>query len=148
MTRTRYNLIPAIAVSALMLLCLSGRTSAQTEKKEAPDSQAKDDFVVPKDGKPGSAMTLDQLQARLSGARAKSEEIRVIHVAPAEEPAPALRHRFWIPAYQRKPGSALLHFSRAMILWHQIPPERRAEVERYSGGDPMPTEQELQGAVE
>ena len=73
-------------------------------------------FVPADDGAPGSTMTLQQLQQ----ARKKSEELpEPIKIQAAKEPSPALKYRFYPARWELKPGSALLHYTRAQILYSQ-----------------------------
>ncbi|MEZ6135238.1 MAG: hypothetical protein R3C53_10040 [Pirellulaceae bacterium] len=87
-------------------------------------------------------MTLDQIQQGPSTNRPRSpvSEDSVLVVRAAADSTPALKYRLWNPDYTLKPGSAQLHFFRAMLLWNQIPSEQRQEIETWSDDEaPQPT---------
>ncbi len=72
-------------------------------------------------------------------------------IEAAAEPVPALRYRLYPAHWDLKPGTAQLHFSRAMILISQSS-QHSKEVERkwadWSSQETNPTDVELKTAVE
>jgi len=101
-------------------------------------------FVPADDGAPGSTMTLQQLQQ----ARKKSEELpEPIKIQAAKEPSPALKYRFYPARWELKPGSALLHYTRAQILYSQLPDEERAKWNKWDEDYDSPAVEQLAAAV-
>ncbi len=97
-------------------------------------------------------MTLDQLglptaSSASAASGASRKLVREWQVHPAGEAQPALRHRFWQPDFARQPGSAQLHFSRALLHWHAWPAKFRQQIENWHAGDEPPTDVELEQAV-
>lgn len=135
------------------LLVLLGATPGQCQIKvlaPVPEDQEiqqpQTEFVPPADGGLGSTMTLKQQGAKVMQARQR-EKTKVLSVQAAAEPDPALKYRLWHPKYQLKPGSAQLHFSRAVILWQAFPQEERYRIDSWSGDEVKPTPRELEDAV-
>jgi hypothetical protein len=95
-------------------------------------------------------MTLEQLQKKKQESpTAEKPRINVLKSEPAGEPTPALRYRMWITPTHRKPGSALLHFSRAMLLCRQIPDETRNRYQEWVADDAnRPSARKLSDAVQ
>ncbi len=102
------------------------------------------------DGQLGSAMTLEQLQKRNSAGKPGKPKVEfpTLHIRPEAEAVPALRIRFWIPRYQRKPGSAELHFARALLQLHEFPAEDRKNWGEWSSDRAEPTDEELAAAID
>lgn len=133
-----------IRAFATIVLLLTSNARAQEIPKEAPKPTFT--FVAAQDGGVGSTMTLQDLQQT---KRKKRAEIisQPVSVQPAAEPVPALRYQFQLPKWNRKAGSALMHYNRAQILFLQIPKEKQHLWQTWSGDDITPTDQELADAV-
>lgn len=139
----QYRLIVALAFCLLQLSTVS--VIAQNVKLLQPAPATTFSFVPAQDGAPGSTMTLQQLQQ----AEKKSEERpEPLKVQPAGEPSPALNYRLYPARWELKPGSALLHFSRAQIMFLQFPKKTQTEWQLWFGDDKTPTDQELATAVD
>lgn len=81
--------------------------------------------VVPAaDGKLGSTMTLTDVREKKSQQRAQKLE-KPVEVSPAGEPVPALRIRLYPQKWELQPGQALLHYTRAQILFSQNPRDKQ-----------------------
>ncbi|MGN6544003.1 MAG: hypothetical protein ACTHK7_03065 [Aureliella sp.] len=89
----------------------------------------------------GSTMTLEQLGASSKQAAEQTEAPLVVHAAA--EPVPALKYRFSPELQQLKPGSALLHYSRAMLMFKNVPLDLRRHID-VGTEEPAPTPAELQ----
>ncbi len=101
-------------------------------------------FVPADDGAPGSTMTLQQLQQ----ARKKSEELpEPIKIQGEKEPSPALKYRFYPARWELKPGSALLHYTRAQMLYSQLPDEERAKWNKWDEDYDSPAVEQLAAAI-
>jgi hypothetical protein len=135
----------SVAVLTFCLLQLSAvSVVAQNVKLLQPAPAPTFSFVPAQDGAPGSTMTLQQLQQ----AQKKSEELPApLQVQPAGEPSPALKYRLYPARWELKPGSALLHYARAQILYLQMPAEKRDEWNEWLADENSPTADELAAAV-
>lgn len=80
----------------------------------------------------GSTMTLEQLGASSKPAAEQAEAPLVVHAAA--EPVPALKYRFSPELQQLKPGSALLHYSRALLMFKNVPLDLRRHVDVEADG--------------
>ncbi len=144
MRHLRVLMTPAI----LMPLLIQSATVAQL-KGVLTVQQA---VAVVADDKPlGSTMTLEDLQ-KTSKQATREQDPPVITVQPAAEPEPALKIRFYPYHWELRPGSALLHFSRAQLMYAQLPGEKPAlwqsrEWLEGEGDGPIPTAQELEKVV-
>ncbi|MCA9063445.1 MAG: hypothetical protein KDA96_10310 [Planctomycetaceae bacterium] len=105
----------------------------------------------------GSAMTLEQLNAAKSQSNSPApavDELPAPHdVMPAAEPVPALRLKFYPEVWERRPGQAALHFSRAVVAMSQIPRESLVQWQSEEwlqgrGEGTLPTDEELETAVQ
>lgn len=76
------------------------------------------------DEKLGSTMTLRDLRRERAKSRAEQLE-SPIKVLPADEPVPALSIQLYPARHELRPGQALLHFTRAQLLFVQNPREKR-----------------------
>ncbi len=104
------------------------------------------DYVPPADGGLGSTMTLAQ-QGKIAANR-KAEEIKIVTTMPAGEPRPALKYRLWKPDFTLRPGSAALHFGRALLMWKDLPGDFRTNVSQWSTGEGTPDREERKRAIE
>jgi len=108
--------------------------------------------AVAADEQLGSTMTLEELQkVHKSGYR--HQESVPITVQPAAEPSPALKLRLYPAPWELKPGSALLHFSRAQLMHRQLPEKVRPlwqsnEWLSGEGEGERPTRKQLKDAVD
>ena len=106
--------------------------------------------VESKDGELGSTMTLQELKQD-KGTPRRFQESKPFDVQPANEPNPPLSIRFYPANWELKPGQALLHFTRAQMLFFEYPAEKRIlwqsnEWQRGEGEKAIPTIDEV-GAV-
>ncbi len=76
----------------------------------------------------GSSITLEQLQAKPRSA-AREQLDPPLTVQPAAEPVPALKLRLYPASWTLKPGSALLHFCRAQIVYRDLSRDQRQKVQ-------------------
>ncbi len=135
---------PIYAVVAMTFALLPFFSAPGMAQNVAILQQPKFSFVPADDGAPGSTMTLQQLQQ----AQKKAEELPPpLKVVAAGEPSPALKYRFYPARWELKPGSALLHYSRAQILYSQMPEDRRAEWNKWLAEENSPTVDQLATAV-
>ena len=100
-------------------------------------------FLPGPDGAAGSAMTLQQLQQARQTQTNATQQPELLRVNPAAEPSPALRYRLYPARWELRPGSALLHFTRAHILLHQFPNEKQKEWQEWSRDENDPSDQDL-----
>lgn len=131
-----------LAMVSAVVIPASAGAQTRTPKKQPSD------YVAPVDGGLGSTMTLEQ-----QGASQKSNPstpIATLKASPAAEPVPSLKYRFWEPEYKLEPGSALLHFSRAMVMWHGFPADYHAKIQQWSFDEDefRPTAAEMAKAVD
>lgn len=150
-------------LSAVCLCCNSGAAqerSLSLNSSGRPPASAVSGSVPASDGKLGSTMTLRQLQQsrdKLQGVHnkpiKKSEPPeKPIDVQPAAEPTPALRLTLYPAKRQLKPGQALLHFTRGLLLYSQMSKEQQnlwqsKEWLQRQGNGAIPTAEELKAAV-
>ncbi|MEQ9407067.1 MAG: hypothetical protein RIK87_05050 [Fuerstiella sp.] len=125
---------------------------SQTFITALPTPVAGGDTAPGDDDRPGSSMTLQQLQQSPQKIRREQEPATIL-VQPAAEPTPALKLRLYPARWNLKPGSALLHYSRAQMLFSQLPEEKRnrwqsPEWTEGSGNGPSPTADELKATVD
>jgi len=138
MTKHPYTLF------AITFVLLQFSTNVTLAQNIAIQPQPTFSFVPADDGAPGSTMTLQQLQQ----AQKKSGELpEPIKFRAAKEPSPALKCRLYPARWELKPGSALLHFTRAQILFLQMPQEKQTEWKKSFFEDKNPTDQELASVV-
>lgn len=95
----------------------------------------------------GSSMTLEQLQAKNS-KRVPEELPPPLKVQSAQEPKPALKIRLYPARWTLKPGSALLHFCRAQMMYLSTPAEWRQKLQSEewlegTGKNEIPTLDEI-----
>lgn len=137
-------LLLAVATLALQL----STAAAQSNSLAGQPSQQQRDYVPPADGGLGSTLTLDQQGA--ASEKVESHPIKTLSAHPAEEPRPALKYRFWQPEYKLQPGSALMHFSRALVMWHGFPADFRSKVQQWSfdEGEKSPSAAEMSKAID
>lgn len=102
-------------------------------------------FVQAQDGKPGSTMTLSELQ---QGPKKAEESVAVLRVRAAAEPTPALRYSLYPSHWDLKPGRAELHFARVLIAISQVPKEKRQEWEQWAPEVRIPSDAQLAEAVQ
>lgn len=113
----------ALLIVLVWLLATPSVTSGQNEETVQSGIAA--------EGQLGSTMTLEQIQARkVLEEEAKATAFRV---TAAPEVQPAFKYRFWRPDFELVPGSAQLHFYRALAHYNQIPSETRQLVESWAG---------------
>ena len=134
-----------VILSSLCLLNttqLSDQSSAVlASNSEPPKGFA---FVPAQDGAVGSTMTLQQLQQ----AQRKTEQPQEpLIVKPAAEPSPALKYRLYPARWELRPGSALLHYARAQMLFSQMPKEKQGEWQMWFSDEKHPADNELALAV-
>lgn len=124
---------------APILIALTISCFAQTVFSQNPEEEL------------GSTMTLEELgiapgKSVQGGVRRKAMD--VVELKAVGESTPALKHRFWVPDFDLRPGSAQVHFGRALLMWHDLPSERRMEIESWDFEDNMPDISEVREAVE
>ncbi|MCA9008931.1 MAG: hypothetical protein KDB01_04245 [Planctomycetaceae bacterium] len=135
----------AVTLLFFVLLQLPGSMAiAQAINVLQPKSAITFAFVSADDGARGSTMTLQELQQ----AQKKSEEIaEPLRIHAAGEPSPALKYRLYPARWELQPGSAVLHYTRAQILFLQLPKETQIQWQMWYGEDKTPTDDELANAV-
>jgi hypothetical protein len=135
---------PTYAIATMTFVLLQLTSAACPAQNVATQPQPAFSFVPADDGAPGSTMTLQQLQQ----AQKKAEELPPpLKVVAAAEPAPALKYRFYPTPWELKPGSALLHFARAQIVFLQFPKESQKEWQLWFSDEKTPSATELASAV-
>ena len=135
---------PTYAIAAMTFALFQFPTAACLAQNTAIQPPPAFSFVTAADGAPGSTMTLQQLQQ----AQKKAEELPPpLQVVAAGEPSPALKYRFYPARWELKPGSALLHFARAQIMFLQLPNESQKEWQLWFGDEKTPSDTELANAV-
>jgi hypothetical protein len=95
----------------------------------------------------GSSITLEQLQAKPRSA-AREQLDPPLTVQPAAEPVPALKLRLYPASWTLKPGSALLHFCRAQIVYRDLSRDQRQKVQTEewldgTGEGEIPSDEEV-----
>lgn len=100
--------------------------------------------VPAQDGQIGSTMTLEQLQQAAKKAEQPPEPMQV---SAAAEPSPALKYRLYPAKWELRPGSALLHYTRAQIMYLQMPEEKRNEWDQWLSQENNPSDGELAAGV-
>ncbi|MCA9049074.1 MAG: hypothetical protein KDA89_10130 [Planctomycetaceae bacterium] len=100
----------------------------------------------------GSTMTLEDLQKKQRDVQ-EVDQFEVLSVQAAAEPVPAIRLRLYPAYWELKPGSALLHFSRAQLLLMQRSEEERNrwQTDEWMNGEgegEKPTTEQLGKTVE
>ena len=131
----------------LLLFLASSTAIAQTDTYKAAHLLT----VFAADEQLGSTMTLEDLQSKSKAAQ-QEELPDAISVEAAAEPVPALKLRFYPERWMLKPGAALLHFSRAQLMFAQFPDDKRElwQSEEWldgTGEGEVPTVQQLEEAV-
>lgn len=101
----------------------------------------------------GSTMTLEDLQKKRGNDPEAAEPLEILKVQAAAEPVPAIRLRLYPAHWELKPGSALLHFSRAQLLLMQRSEDdrNRWQTDEWMNGEgegEKPTTEQLGKAVE
>jgi hypothetical protein len=105
------------------------------------------DFAPPADGDLGSTMTLESLGKR--ARRVEEERQAPVVVRPAAEPLPALKYRGWPADRDLRPGSAQLHYYRAVAHYMRIPREDRARIDKqWFSDEPHPGDEQRQQLVQ
>lgn len=95
----------------------------------------------------GSTMTLEQMQQR--SKKVAVQEMEEVHrVEPSGEPVPALKYRLYPAKWELKPGSALMHYNRAIIAFLQLSVDQRLKLQSPewisgTGDGSKPTVEEL-----
>lgn len=139
-----------IAVLLVGLACSSSGWSQVAVTVDEPQSNVGDSSPISNSSHElGTMATLEQLRA----ARSQAEEssTTVLSVEAAKEPVPPLRFRLWKPNYELQPGSAQLHFYRALTQMYQLPSEYVAQVEDWAGDftdSNAPSSQQVEQALE
>ena len=128
---------------ALLALCMPQLVHAQSQASGMPDTGFT--FVSAQDGELGSTMTLSQLQ---QAQKIAEEPVKPLAVSPASEPSPALRYRLYPRKWELHPGSALLHYARAQILFQQMAKETTNEWQHWATEEAHPTDEQLLSAVD
>ena len=121
---------------------------AQTAIEPIPEFKP----VAAADGKLGSTMTFEELQTS-KGRTRRQQDSTPISVQPATEPVPALRIRFYPELWDLKPGQALLHYTRAQMLFSQ---HKREDQNRWqssewlegTGDGEIPTTEQIKAAID
>lgn len=135
---------PTYAIAAMTFALLQFTSTECLAQNTAIQSPPAFSFVPADDGAPGSTMTLQQLQQ----AQKKAEELPPpLKVVAASEPSPALKYRFYPARWELKPGSALLHYARAQIVFLQFPKESQKQWQMWLDDDKAPADSELASAV-
>lgn len=101
-------------------------------------------FVATQDGNVGSTMTLQQLQHAAKKADTPPDPLKV---EPADEPKPALKYRLYPARSELRPGSALLHYMRAQMMFSEMPKEKQTEWQTFWDDGKNPDDHELAAAV-
>lgn len=138
-------MLRCILFSARPLLFTAMAMLIQTSTVLRAQDDGRNSFaaVASQDGGVGSTMTLQQLQLGK-----KSDAVpEPLKVEAAGEPEPALRFRLYPSRSEMKPGSALLHYMRAQMLFSESPKEKQTEWQRLLDQDNHPPDQELAAAV-
>ena len=128
---------------ALLALCLPQLVQAQSRASGVPGTGFT--FVSAQDGELGSTMTLSQLR---QAQKIADEPVKPLAVSPAPEPSPALRYRLYPGKWELRPGSALLHYARAQILFQQMAKETTTEWQQWATDEANPTDEQLSSAVD
>ncbi len=128
---------------ALLGLCMPQLVQAQSQASGMPGTGFT--FVSAQDGELGSTMTLSQLQ---QAQKIGEEPVKPFAVSPAPEPSPALRYRLYPGTWELRPGSALLHYARAQILFQQMAKETTTEWQQWATEESNPTDEQLSSAVD
>ena len=148
--RKRYRLVPSGLGLGTLVMATMAIAAIPVQICDAQGNQREPDveYVPPADGGLGSTMTLEQ-QGEVAKS-VSSRPIPTINARPAGEPIPSLKYRFWLPQYKLKPASALLHFSRALVMWHGFSAEQRNKIQQWSFDEEeyRPTASELAKAVD
>lgn len=104
---------------------------AQPKPRPAPG------YVPAADGGLGSTMTLEQPSTKPQ--RQTPKEDVPWHVVAAAEPVPAIKYRLWPDERSLQPGSAQLHFYRALAHYLLLPREKRIQLnEVWFTDQPLP----------
>ena len=134
----------AVTLPFLLLQLPASIAIAQAINVLKPKAATTFSFVSADDGAPGSTMTLQELQQ----AQKRSEEVpEPLRIHAAGEPSPALKYSLYPARWELQPGSAVLHYTRAQILFMQIPKETQIKWQMWYGEDQTPTDDELANAV-
>lgn len=121
-----------IALAFVLSLQLIAATAlAQTaDQSTEPTNKPSSSQVTASDGQLGSAMTLQQLTLRTT-AKDRADTLSLWKLKPAAEPIPALKYSFWYSRNEQIPGTATLHWSRALAHYLVVPQSLRAQMQRY-----------------
>ncbi|MFO1062270.1 MAG: hypothetical protein U0892_00165 [Pirellulales bacterium] len=92
----------------------------------------------PPDEQLGSTLTAEQFLNPTPSV--KTSVFHVLRAAPAMEPKPALKIRFTPTQQETRPGSAMLHFSRALVILNQISGDLRKRVDSATAESPASKE--------
>jgi hypothetical protein len=120
------------------LLFCQPLTAQVAQNEITPDQQPDADAVLASDGGLGTTMTLDQIGKRSGKPAPGSMEYereqyrKPISVQAAAEPIPALKIRFKPLETELHPGSAQMHFYRALLMYQQLPEKRRTEISQWN----------------
>lgn len=133
-----------ILTFALLSPWMPQHLHAQGQSQPAAASGAGFAFVSAQDGGLGSTMTLSQLQQVQKKA---DEAASPLSVSPAAEPVPALRYHLYPRQSELRPGSALLHYARAQILYQQMAKDVTTEWNTWATEEVRPTDEQLAAVV-